>query len=420
MKREQKGSLYRRGAFWILRYRETFNTGGQVETRQRAVRLCLVDQKHKTKRSVWQDENICAEIERILAPQNDHRGQPETLITLAGFVNDTYLPFVEAYKRASTFKGYRDMWQDHVSRLTQNVLLRNVRTVDLQRWLETIAAEDRTPKGTRLSHESLKHIKSLLSGIFAHAKRQGFFDGANPVQNTAIPPAPKGAITYAYSRAEVNRMILVTPEPAATILAVAAYTGARRGEIEALRWEDWRDGGIYVSQSAWNGQMNEPKTRASAAPIPVVPFLAGLLEAHRERLGHPTAGPMFPAGNGEPASLNNVLNRTIKPALNRCEVCRKAAREHVQADHDYKRDSRSPEWHGWHAFRRGVATNLHDLGVDDKTIQAILRHSDVSVTQRCYIKTLPAQSVAAMNALESALCAERAPGAAVSAPATVN
>lgn len=29
---------------------------------------------------------------------------------------------------------------------------------------------------------------------------------------------------------------------------------------------------------------------------------------------------------------------------------------------------------GWHAVRRGLATNLHDLGVDDKTIEA--RHKE--------------------------------------------
>jgi integrase len=90
---------------------------------------------------------------------------------------------------------------------------------------------------------------------------------------------------------------------------------------------------------------------------------------------------MFPGASGKPACLNNVLNRAIKPALRAAGI----------------------EWHGWHAFRRGLATNLHDLGVDDKTTQAILRHSDVAVTQACYIKTLPAQSVAAMDALESLL-----------------
>jgi integrase len=215
-------------------------------------------------------------------------------------------------------------------------------------------------------------------------------------------------------------MILVTPEPAATLLAVAAYSGARRSEITGLQWPDYRDSALYVSRSITNGDVNHPKTRASAAPIPVVPYLAHLLDQHRERLGNPASGPMFPAGNGKPVSLNNVLCRVIKPALNRCEVCGKTKTKHAKEEHVFKRDARFPEWQGWHAFRRGLATILHDLGTDDKTIQAILRHSDVSVTQRCYIKTLPAQSIAAMNALESALCAECAPGAAVFAPATVN
>jgi integrase len=37
------------------------------------------------------------------------------------------------------------------------------------------------------------------------------------------------------------------------------------------------------------------------------------------------------------------------------------------------------------------------LGVADETIQAILRHSNVQVTQRSYIKTLPRQTVDAMD-----------------------
>jgi hypothetical protein len=41
-----------------------------------------------------------------------------------------------------------------------------------------------------------------------------------------------------------------------------------------------------------------------------------------------------------------------------------------------------PKWHGWHAFRRGLATNLHQLGVADKDIQAILRHSNIGIPLR--------------------------------------
>jgi hypothetical protein len=55
----------------------------------------------------------------------------------------------------------------------------------------------------------------------------------------------------------------------------------------------------------------------------------------------------------------------------------------------------------WHGFRRGLASNLNRLGVDDSVIQAILRHSNVAVTQRCYIKTTSQDAVLAMQRLSS-------------------
>jgi len=58
------------------------------------------------------------------------------------------------------------------------------------------------------------------------------------------------------------------------------------------------------------------------------------------------------------------------------------------------------EWHGWHAFRRGLATNLNRLGVPAKTIQSILRQSNVNTTLAYYVKTSPTDSVAAMALLE--------------------
>jgi hypothetical protein len=67
-------------------------------------------------------------------------------------------------------------------------------------------------------------------------------------------------------------------------------------------------------------------------------------------------------------------------------------------------------WYGLHAFRRGLATNLHDLGISDIVIQAILRHSNVSVIREAYIKNdaVDPRSLAAMDALESAVCNQHA------------
>jgi integrase len=41
------------------------------------------------------------------------------------------------------------------------------------------------------------------------------------------------------------------------------------------------------------------------------------------------------------------------------------------------------------------------LGIDDSVIQAILRHSNVAVTQRCYIKTTSQDAVLAMQRLSN-------------------
>lgn len=162
--------------------------------------------------------------------------------------------------------------------------------------------------------------------------------------------------------------------------------------------------------------------------MPVITALRQILDMHRLECGNPTSGPMFkskPKSKSKPKAatplnLNNVLNRVILPALNRCETCSKEKKDHAGADHKYKRDASRPEWHGWHAFRRGLATNLHDLGVDDKTIQAILRHANVSMTQRCYIKTLPKQTIDAMNRLNELVCADCAPSESTTSSKLLN
>ena len=99
---------------------------------------------------------------------------------------------------------------------------------------------------------------------------------------------------------------------------------------------------------------------------------------------------IFANGKSKPASMNNVLNRQILPALREAGLKDRTGNE---------------LWHGWHSFRRGLATTLYGLGVDDLMIQQILRHTDVTVRHEHYTKTHFEQSVAVMSKLESALTA---------------
>jgi len=83
-------------------------------------------------------------------------------------------------------------------------------------------------------------------------------------------------------------------------------------------------------------------------------------------------------------SLDNVRYRQILPVLNRCAVCKKAP--HSANGHEYVRDETMPKWHGWHAFRRALATDLHSSGAAVKVAQGALRHADPALTLRVYTK----------------------------------
>jgi len=363
----QKGQIFRKGRSWFVRFWETTLENG-ARTRWRVCkRLAPVDDRYRS------GGDVRPLADELLARVNAANRQPESAMPVVEFIEHTYLPFVRERKRPSTFRGYRDMFEGHVRDRLGTVRLRDFRTVMGEDLLAAIAEE------TPLSHASLAHIKSFVSGVFTFARRKGILDGANPMDGVSIPEGLPSRETYAYSLEEIQRMLAVLPEPARTAVAVAAFTGLRRSEVRGLRWEDFTGDEIRVARTVWGWHIGKPKTRASKAPVPVLPFLSRALAEHQKRSRH--SGYVFAAGNGAPLNLDNLARRIIRPVLR----------------------GTGDEWHGWHAFRRGLATNLHRLKVDDKTIQAILRHSDVSTTQRLYIKTAPADAHAAMAMLERVL-----------------
>jgi integrase len=100
-------------------------------------------------------------------------------------------------------------------------------------------------------------------------------------------------------------------------------------------------------------------------------------------LGRQTrSGFIFSNELGDPMNLEALALDVIRPALMKNNL----------------------EWHGWHAFRRGLATNLHRLRVSDKVIQQILRHGSVTTTMNIYVKTVSTDAANAMRRLET-MCA---------------
>lgn len=390
---KQSGSVFRKGDSWFIRYRDTLVENGQLVRKQVCKKLSGVDPEHA--RLKKPPQSVLDLAEQNLQPINSGDFEPGMNVTLQDFVSRVYFPNMEVQKRASTLKGYKARWDSQLKARCGSIRLREFGTPQAHKVLADIGRAN-----PEMKRSTLHHLRSLLSAIFRHAIQQGYLKGANPIREASIPSAPEGDETYAYSLAEVLAMLKLLPDPARAIVAVAAFLGLRRSEIRGLEWPDYSGEEIRVMRSVWESVTNEPKTRKSKAPVPVITPVQRLLDQFRFGAGNPATGSIFATMKGTPLSLNNVLNRQILPVLNVCH-CGKGSDEHGREKHKYQRNPERPEWHGWHAFRRGLATNLHDLGVPDKTIQAILRHANVAVTQNSYIKTLDAQSIAAMRQLES-------------------
>ena len=346
-----------------------------------------MDAEHKTRASV---RDLAT---RELEPLNRNAPEPLRVTLLGDFIDRVYLPFVKQQKRPSTYRGYSQVWSDYLKAYSQAKWLREVKTHHVQSWLEGVARE------RKISKTTLKHVKHFLSGVFRHAAQQGYFDGGNPVQLAEIPAfAPNGAETKAYSLEEISTMLKVLPEPSSTVVAIAAFTGLRLGELRGLTWESYEPaedddalGWLHVTRSIWRNTIGDPKTAKSKAPVPVIPQLAQRLATHRIACGNPAAGAIFLNSVGNPLDLNACYQREMKDVL-KCAGL---------------------SWHGWHGFRRGLASNLNRLGVDDSVIQRILRHSTVATTQTHYIKTASPDAIAAMRQFSEALmCSTCAPDGA--------
>jgi len=367
-------ALTRVGNSWVARVRLPVLIHGEPKTVQRAIRIAPATGKAKRPPQDVIDLAI-EEVQRLKGPpkSNGHNQ------SLGDFFTSSFLPHVKADLRPSTHNGYKGAWALYVeNRRIASLWIREIRTHHVQELLEEVARVHRIGKRT------LQHLKHLLSGVFRYAAQQDYLDvGRNPVTMASIPGfAPRGSETGAYSLEEVKMMLRVLDDPALTVVAVAAFAGLRAGEIRGLEWDAYEPapdadslGLIYVRRSVWRKHATDPKTVKSRAAVPVIPQLAEQLKTWRRACGNPVTGPMFANGANKPISLDSLYWRSMRMVIQRAKI----------------------KWCGWHGFRRGLASNLNRLGVDDSVIQVILRHSHIGVTQACYIKAARPEIEAAMK-----------------------
>ncbi len=350
----QRGQIFQRHGSWHLRYR--------VGSKQVSRKLADFSDLYRTEKSVR------PLADQILSPVNQGL-ESGGLQTLPAFIETAYLPHAKLHRKPSTYNGYVNLYNLRVAPLVTGIRLATFRTLDGQKLLNAVAAS------SVLSHQTLKNVKSLLSGIFAFAKRMGAFDGVNPIEDTEVPQGTPSEETHAYSNEEIQRMIEVLSGTSKVAVTIAAYTGLSLGELRGLKWEDIGEDTLKVQRLVWRKQVVAPKTAARRNELPMLPVVKKALDAHRK--ANPTTEWVFEGPYFFPLYLATYGTKHVADELTGSGV----------------------QWHGWHALRRGFATRLHEAHVQDKIIQSLMRHSSLAVTMAHYVKASNPVNVQAIKKL---------------------
>ncbi len=374
----QKGRVYKRGGWWMFRYKEPKLVGDKK----------VWADKYKKLAPLEQYASAAALAKDGLVPKvpNSASLTPQRTQLFIDFVEHVYFPGKLTGLKASTQRSYRQVYNAYVLPRVRGVRMNEFILPTAQKFLDGIAAEK------SLSTSSFQKIKWFMVAVFNAARIQGAYDhtSINPFADVELPSnrRPKQAGRYA-TLEDVVSMLTVLKKidmVAVRVVALAAFSGLRKSEIQGLRWSDIREGEIHVQRVSWRTTAVEEttKTEASTGAVPILKVLQKHLTAHRN--GAPDESCVFRGEKmGRPLDLHNLANRVIRPALAAKKI----------------------EWVGWHGFRRGLASNLHALGVNDLDIMKIMRHSDVNVTRASYIKVPDAAKKAAMAKLDVALSMKR-------------
>lgn len=234
-------------------------------------------------------------------------------------------------------------------------------------------------RGRPLSPATVKRVHAVLRRALAQGVKWGMLT-INPAVNASPPREPRHEVSPP-DPADVARLIAHAEEtnPAlGCFLRLAATSGARRGELCALRWRhiNLDDGGLLIERSiveAGNGDLVEKDTKTHAARrLRLDAGTVARLRQHRgEREGYGTQLRRMVSADDFVFSLDPAGRTPWRPGYVTLAFCR------LRADLDLPGVR-------LHDLRHFAATALLSGGKDVRTVSGRLGHANAATTLGVY------------------------------------
>jgi integrase len=401
-RRFQNPKPFRRGSWWIIQVRRDVFINGKLTRKNRWEKLAPATMSER------QVLKIASEHLRDLNQGLENIG---SATNFAHYTENTYIPVALRTMAKSTQDRYKGVINNYLQPAFGKLALRDLTPMTIDRYFAGLGDSE-------LSQESIDKVRDVLASIVKRAIRHGLLV-KNPMEGVELPRAKHGRVTQkpVISYEQCEQLLALIPEPYATMIYVAIWSGLRVSELIGLRWEDVHTDSLTIDERCCRGDWGAPKSSASNATIGVDAEVIKRIQRLKSltvkvKAGRATRlykvvkadGPkdlVFQSvRNGSPMRDNNILSRFIKPAARAIGL----------------------EFVNWKCLRTSRATWLVQAGANPKDVQGLMRHSRISTTMDIYAQMVAdsqRQAIAKVTAMVAAKRAEKEPPA-VAASTMIN
>jgi len=296
-------------------------------------------------------------------------GQPDQEI-LFSEVAEKWLAKVEPEIGIRTFKDYKQVVNKHLLPVFGERRVREIKSGEIEEFRSGILKE--------VSPRTTNKILRILKMLFSYAEQNKYVQ-ENPTRYVASVRQEKQEMDFLgrIEPDEVDRFLKAAAPEYLPLFCTAIWTGAREGELFALKWGnvDFNGRRIHIRQTYDKHGYREPKSAAGKRSIVMSPELTKVLVKHKATLrangkGTGTDNPVFQNRNGKPLIPSTVI-RELHATLKRVGI----------------RELR------FHDLRHTYGALAASMGAPPKFVQNQMGHASLTTTLDTYGHWMPSAYV---------------------------
>jgi integrase len=314
------------------------------------------------------------ELARLVSQNAAGEGVDPSKSTIAEFADRWERDWATANVGLKTLERYRQLLRLYVKPHIGSVRIQKLRAVHLNELYSALLRSGGR-NGSPLSARSVGHVHRVLHRALGHAATWGVVS-QNVASLVAPPPGPDDEIKIL---AEEQIGAILRHLEGRTLRPIVSFllgTGARRGEVLALRWSDvdFKKNVVRIEraleQTKGSLRIKSPKTKKGRRNVTISPWLAAELRSHRARqderrlslgMGRaPDDTPVFARWNGEfrsPSRLSQDFAAAMDALKIECTM---------------------------HGLRHTHVSQLIASGLDVLTISRRIGHASPAITLNVY------------------------------------